>query len=137
MKPRTKREVEVLGLSSKLKPMTQAQEAYYIRHCFEHNAIKRKKSDTEYICLECGKVFEADADAKTVVCPNCHQKLDVKVSRRKNLLRDMQSFQILATAGDYQIVRTFYVVQYTMPHQKQNTLPTRCPGYSYNQTNLI
>lgn len=118
MKPRTKREVEVLGLSSKLKPMTQSQEAYYIRHCFEHNSIKRKKSDTEHICLECGKVFEADADAKTVVCPSCHKKLDVKVSRRKNLLRDMQSFQILATAGDYQIVRTFYVVQYTMPHQK-------------------
>ncbi len=115
MKPRSEREILAVRLSSRLPEITEAQRDYCIRHCFEHNAIKRKKADTEYICLECGKTFEADASAKSVVCPHCHTKLKPYVSRRANAKHVTESFQLLTTAGDFQVVRTFYATQTTIP----------------------
>lgn len=115
MKPRNDRERLVVKLSEKIPAITKAQEEYCFRHCFEHYAIKRKKADTQFICLECGGVFEAETDAKEVICPHCHKKLTTKKSRRTMCKTTIESFQILTTAGDFQVVRTFYVRQSTIP----------------------
>ena len=63
MKPRNDRERLVVKLSEKMPAITKAQEEYCFRHCFEHYAIKRKKADTQFICLECGGVFEAASNS--------------------------------------------------------------------------
>lgn len=117
MKPKGKREVEVSQLSKKLPPLTTAQKAYCIKHCFEHKAIKRKKDDTEYICLECGERFHAEAGVKKTTCPHCHTEVEPYRSSREMAKHIMSSFQVLTTIADYQVVRTFYVTQSTIPDE--------------------
>ena len=115
MKPRSERERHVMKLSGRIPAMTKAQESYAIKHCFEHNAIKRKKYTDEYICLECGEMFTADSGAEQVVCPHCHIVLKPQVTRRQYAKHLCESFQILTTIEDFQVVRTFYVRQITIP----------------------
>lgn len=129
MKPRNNRERLVVKLSAKIPAITKAQKEYSIRHCFAHAAIKRKKADTQYICLECGNMFEAEVDAKHVICPHCHQHLTTQRSRRTMCKHDIQSFQILTTIGDFQVVRTFYV--------RQTTCPTHPAEYDINEVSRI
>lgn len=129
MKPRNDRERLVVKLSAKIPALTKAQKDYCTRHCFDHTAIKRKKADTQYICLECGNKFEAEADAKHVTCPHCHRNLTTQRSRRTMCKLDIQSFQILTTAGDFQVVRTFYV--------RQMTCPTFPAEYEINEVSRI
>lgn len=115
MKPRNTRERHVSELSEKMPEMTRAQREYCILHCFERKAIKRGKKSTEHICLECGRTFEADASANMVTCPHCHTELKPYVSRRQLAKHICESFQILTTVEDYQVVRTFYAYQVTIP----------------------
>ncbi len=111
MKPRNQRERECVRLSDKLPYLTEAQEAYAFEHCFEHQAAPRSKKHHTFYCLDCGAEFTDDSNRKTAICPNCHHKLTKDGVRRKRA--DKQTFQVIATTGGYQVVRTYYVKKVT------------------------
>lgn len=117
MKPKTKIEKQAMALSDKLPNITAAQKKYAFEHCFKHEAIIRKKDSNVYFCLECGHTWTADDTNRhdTVECPHCHRQLHVTVSRRQMAKSDLQSFQVITTAGDFQVTRTYYVEQITIP----------------------
>ncbi len=127
MKPRNAFERKAMEIHPTLPPLTPAQRDYAIRHCFKHEAIIRKKDSDQYICLECGETFTFEESVsplaasllgKKIVCPHCGKKLDIKLSRRRMMKKVCETFQILTTAWEFQITRTFYAFQYTIPGQK-------------------
>lgn len=127
MKPRNAFERKAMEIHPTLPPLTPTQRDYAFQHCFKHEAIIRKKDSDQYICLECGKTFTfeesisplaASVLGKKIVCPHCGKKLDILKSRRTSMKRTIESFQIITTAWEFQITRTFYVFQYTTPGLK-------------------
>ena len=83
MKPRTRLEKLVAGLSEKLPAITKAQEEWAKEHVFDHVAYKCKN---ELWCSECGEIWVNTGNSKLgdkTECPYCHHQLDVKVSRKQ------------------------------------------------------
>ncbi len=124
MKPRNKFERLATELSAKIPHITWAQEQYAYQHCFKHEVIHQTKKSNEYFCLECGHVWQGDetsggmVDAVVgVVCPHCHRKLQLSVSRRRTYRKDVQTFQIITTIEFFQVTRTFHVMQWTIPQK--------------------
>ena len=88
MKPRTKLEKRVTGLSGKLSAVTEVQKEWAKEHIFIHEAYRCKD---ELWCSECGGTWIDTSNSElrttllgdTTECPYCHHKLDVKVSRKR------------------------------------------------------
>ena len=83
MKPRTRLEKLVAGLSEKLPAITKAQEEWAKEHVFDHVAYKCKN---ELWCSECGEIWVNTGNSKLgdkTECPYCYHQLDVKVSRKQ------------------------------------------------------
>ena len=126
MKPRNDIERKAVEAHGKLPPITEKQKRWAYEHCFKKEAISHSKKSDKYICLECGSEFTLDYDRSLlsvvilgdeVYCPYCGQKLEVKISpRRKNTIREIQTFQMVTTQYDFQITRTFYAFKFTRPH---------------------
>lgn len=122
MKPRNKRERECTALSHALKPVSEVQKRYAFDHCFTKKGIVRSKKSNEYICLECGHKWKGNSTLEeglsSVVCPNCHKKISLSVSRRKTTgERVWSSFQVITTTKGYQVIRTFHVSKTTFPNK--------------------
>ena len=79
-------------------------------------------------------IYEEITNRKTVVCPNCHHKLTKDGVRRKQA--DNQTFQVITTAGEYQVVRTYYTKKVTQQGKPCKLEINECirrfmkPGYS-------
>lgn len=109
MKPRTKLEKLVAGLSEKLPAITKAQEEWAKEHVFDHVAYKCKD---ELWCSECGKMWVDTSNSElgaTVLadkteCPYCHHQLDVKVSRKQKDHEEAY-MSILQVKGGFQVIR--------------------------------
>lgn len=109
MKPRTKLEKLVAGLSEKLPAITKGKKDWAKEHLFDHLAYKCKN---ELWCSECGKMWIDTSNSElgaTVLgdkteCPYCHHQLDVKVSRKQKN-REEAYMSILQVRGGFQVVR--------------------------------
>jgi len=109
MKPRTKLEKRVTGLSGKLSAVTEVQKEWAKEHIFTHEAYRCKD---ELWCSECGGTWIDTSNSElgttllgdTTECPYCHHKLDVKVSRKRKV-EEEKYMSILQTAGEFQIIR--------------------------------
>lgn len=104
MKPKTKLQVRVLGLSNALPVITEEQKAWAYKHMFDKVAYRTK---TKTGCLECGHVWATEPKGKTCVCPNCDLKLTVQDTKKKKLFQSSRCVSILTIAEDFQVVR-FY-----------------------------
>ena len=74
MKPRTRLEKLVAGLSEKLPAITKAQEEWAKEHVFDHVAYKCKN---ELWCSECGEIWVNTGNSKlgdNIECPYCPLK---------------------------------------------------------------
>lgn len=104
MKPRTRLEKLVAGLSEKLPAITKAQEEWAKEHVFDHVAYKCKN---ELWCSECGKIWVNTGNSKLgdkTECPYCHHQLDVKVSRKQKDHEEAY-MSILQVRGGFQVIR--------------------------------
>lgn len=108
MKPRTRLEKLVAGLSEKLPAITKAQEEWAKEHVFDHVAYKCKN---ELWCSECGRIWVNTGNSKLgdkTECPYCHHQLDVKVSRKQKDHEEAY-MSILQVRGGFQVIRIYYV----------------------------
>lgn len=104
MKPRTRLEKLVAGLSEKLPVITKAQEEWAKEHVFDHVAYKCKN---ELWCSECGEIWVNTGNSKLgdkTECPYCHHQLDVKVSRKQKDHEEAY-MSILQVRGGFQVIR--------------------------------
>ena len=104
MKPRTRLEKLVAGLSEKLPAITKAQEEWAKEHVFDHVAYKCKN---ELWCSECGEIWVDTGNSKLgdkTECPYCHHQLDVKVSRKQKNHEEAY-MSILQVRGGFQVIR--------------------------------
>ena len=104
MKPRTRLEKLVAGLSEKLPAITKAQEEWAKEHVFDHVAYKCKN---ELWCSECGEIWVNTGNSKLgdkTECPYCHHQLDVKVSRKQKNHEEAY-MSILQVRGGFQVIR--------------------------------
>ena len=104
MKPRTRLEKLVAGLSEKLPAITKAQEEWAKEHVFDHVAYKCKH---ELWCSECGEIWVNTGNSKLgdkTECPYCHHQLDVKVSRKQKNHEEAY-MSILQVRGGFQVIR--------------------------------
>lgn len=115
MKPRNKREREVAELSSKL-PQLSKQEEWAKTHVFSHEAFKCKD---ELWCSDCARTWINTDNSElsvtllgdTTVCPYCHSKLEVKVSRKKKN-EEVNYMTVATTCGGYQVLRHVYCMRF-------------------------
>ena len=104
MKPRTRLEKLVAGLSEKLPAITKAQEEWAKEHVFDHVAYKCKN---ELRCSECGEIWVNTGNSKLgdkTECPYCYHQLDVKVSRKQKNHEEAY-MSILQVRGGFQVIR--------------------------------
>lgn len=113
MKPKTKIQKEVARLSRRLPRITEAQEAYAYRHCFDH--IGRRTATGIITCTECGHAWQGDGALTDSLCgctcPQCGTELQV-MQTRKRIFSDSAYFCILTTCKGFQVLRFFYVNTY-------------------------
>lgn len=104
MKPRTRLEKLVAGLSEKFPAITKAQEEWAKEHVFDHVAYKCKN---ELWCSECGEIWVNTGNSKLgdkTECPYCYHQLDVKVSRKQKNHEEAY-MSILQVRGGFQVIR--------------------------------
>ena len=108
MKPRNKRQYEVMSLSSKLPQITASELLWARKNIYKHTAFTTKQRSW---CSDCGATFVSVGDAKYCECPACHARLKVERSR-KEIVDDKAYFTKLCVIGDYQVIRHYYARRY-------------------------
>lgn len=108
MKPRTKIEVLVDGLSRKLSPITEKHEEWVKANCFSHIAYKCKD---ELWCTDCGRVWIDKNASGEIRCPYCKRKLEVKLSRKQKD-REAGYMTIAQIVSGFQVLRQVYVERF-------------------------
>lgn len=104
MKPRTKRQVEVFGLSKQLLPVAEKSLKFVFDNAFQPIAYS---SNVKYWCGKCGQTHERKLDKKEFIkCGSCGVRLMVvKSMKRKDLSRGC--FAKAEIVGNYQVIRNF------------------------------
>jgi len=104
MKPRTKLQVEVVGLSKQLLPISKEQKAWALKECLEHKGYQTKYKVS---CMDCGGVFAPELVVrKKAVCPSCNTKLSIeKTAKRTYKVREY--FSMAQIFDEYQVIRNF------------------------------
>ena len=108
MRPTNNIQREIVSLSRKMKPITERQEQYAYRHCFEPFAKRTAKGI--YTCCDCAHTWQDTLSyiPVNVTCPHCGRKLKVRSDRTK--VYNLNSYYTVITAvKDYQVLRHFVV----------------------------
>lgn len=116
MRPRSKRQREVVDLSTTLPPITDRQRRWAYTHCFPKVGYQCKG---EIWCTACGGIFGAEASDLSAalgvtgkaVCPYCGARLTVEVNRRKKV-RTKYYFTVVTTCRGWQVCRNYSVERY-------------------------
>lgn len=105
MKPKTKKQKEIMALSGQLRPLTTAQMQWAFNSIIDHYAYRLKNGKA--VCMSCGHEWTADEGMTT--CPHCGRTLEVKTTT-KRVYTDKAYFNVITTKGDYQVVRMYLLL---------------------------
>lgn len=109
MKPRTKLQHQVLGLSQHLSNIDEEMLEWAKTDCLEHKGYATK---TRVLCMDCGQRFSSDlVTRKRAICPYCGAKLKIEDTRKRT---DRQSMYIAKAeiCGEFQVIRNFELRAY-------------------------
>lgn len=114
MKPKNKFQQHVVELSKQLPKITEPQQRWAFKHCFDH--IGKLNAKGEIICLECGHKWKGNGSqlAETLLgckCPNCSTQLSINSSRQR-VFKNVEYFGIITICGEFQVIRYFYIDVY-------------------------
>jgi hypothetical protein len=109
MKPKTAVEIKLVELSSNLPQITSQQNELAFKKCFDNYAILSRKS---VFCLECGHAWKSfdNKVLKNITCQNCSKKLTI-TNKYNNGLRETDYYQIITTAGKFQLIRMICITK--------------------------
>ena len=110
MKPKTRIQKEVAGLSASLRPISAKQIEWAYRHCVEHIGYRTKKGNIT--CSDCGHEWHSDSELcdtlEGCTCPECGAELKVR-DTRKRTNKETQYFSVITTCKGYQLIRVAQV----------------------------
>lgn len=114
MKPKTKLQRQVADLYATLPKITEEQESWAFKNCFQHKGY-RTKTNIIY-CLDCGHQWKDDqphllTSIDGCTCPHCGTKLKVTTTRKR---KDDQGayYGIISTCKGFQVCRYFELKAY-------------------------
>lgn len=105
MKPRNKKQEQILAMSGQLRPLTTAQKQWALTHTIDNYALKFKKGKA--VCLICGHEWEAEEGMCR--CPHCGAKVEVKATTQR-VVRERSYFNIVTTVKGFQVIRMFLMI---------------------------
>ncbi len=110
MIPKTEAQRQVVLFSSKLPAITEKQQSWAFKHCFDRYAYRAKK---EITCFECGHKWAEDGSTLRVIiggcsCPSCGTELKLRPDKKRKL-HYAAYYSTITTSGDFQVVR-FYML---------------------------
>lgn len=104
MKPKTKRQREIMSLVPKLTPISNRQMKYAEKHLFMHFAFKNGNSA---YCMTCGRHL-SDKELKEGKCDCCGNSIKViETKKRKDC--NVGYYGIVSKCRNYQVARYFLV----------------------------
>ncbi len=115
MKPRTKLQQEVFGMSKNLLGLSNKQKQWIFTNCLDHIGYRTKKNIS---CLDCGHIWNGPQKLKTCKCPECGVKLTISDTRKKKLDQGKTTVALLEVFNDYQVVRFFETWSYHKAGEK-------------------
>lgn len=118
MQPTTATEIRIAELSNALPAITKSQYQSAFVKCFGKYAVQSRKT---IFCLECGHDWKTteSKEIKSIKCEKCHTRL-VITHQYKSSFQETDYYQIITTAGEFQLVRTICVKK----HMKKNYVPS-------------
>ena len=105
MKPRNKKQEQILAMSGQLRPLTTAQKQWALTHTIDNYALKFKKGKA--VCLICGHEWEAEEGM--CCCPHCGAKVEVK-STTQRVVRERSYFNTITAVKGFQVIRMFLMI---------------------------
>lgn len=114
MRPRTKRQAEIMKLHAKLCECKPQWEQWMRREGFYHYAIHKAANSKHYSCSECGGEFEESPLAMQALkckCPHCGTPIEKEIIMRKPTYQESY-FCISQAVGEYQVLRVFHIERF-------------------------
>lgn len=106
MKPRNKKQQEILALSGQLRPLTPSQKKWVFDHTIDHYAYRLKSGMAT--CMDCGHEWK-EVGFGIYKCPNCGARVEIK-NTTERVHRDKSYFNVITTMGGYQVIRMFLMI---------------------------
>lgn len=108
MRPKTRKQIEVVKLSGAMRSLTSTQLRWAFRETHEHFAYRLKSSVAT--CMDCGHEWKETIDSETMSrCPKCGARLQVKDTKER-VVKQKSYFNIITTKADYQVIRSFQLI---------------------------
>lgn len=109
MKPRTKLQFRVVGLSSQLPDIKSMMTEWANNDCLNHIGYATK---SRVVCMECGERFSTElVNRKRAVCPHCGASLKIEWSRKRTN-KQFISIGKADVCEEFQIIRCFELKAY-------------------------
>ncbi len=105
MKPKTKKQKEIMALSGQLRPLTPPQKQWAFNSTINHYAYRLKNGKA--VCMSCGHEWTADEGMTT--CPHCGRKVKVETTMQR-VYQTKAYFNVITAKGNYQVVRMFLLI---------------------------
>ena len=106
MKPRNKKQQEILALSEQLRPLTPSQKKWAFNHTINHYAYRLKSGMAT--CMDCGHEWK-EVGFGIYKCPKCGARVEIK-NTTERVIRDKSYFNVITTKGGYQVIRMFLMI---------------------------
>ncbi len=106
MKPRNKKQQEILALSGQLRPLTPNQKKWAFDHTIDHYAYRLKSGMAT--CMDCGHEWK-EVGFGIYKCPKCGARVEIK-NTTERVHRDKSYFNVITTMGGYQVIRMFLMI---------------------------
>ena len=109
MKPKTKRQYQVIQSSEQLSNVKNKMLAWAKVVCLDHKGYATK---SRVGCLDCGNTFPPElVSRKRAVCPHCNTKIIVEQSRKRKY--EQRTYVAIAEiCDDFQVIRNFELISH-------------------------
>ena len=106
MKPRNRKQQEIMKLSGQLRPLTSNQKQWALGNTINHYGFRLKSGMCT--CMKCGHEWLEERNG-THLCPECGSIIEIKDTKER-VIRDKSYFNIITAKGGYQVVRMFLMM---------------------------
>lgn len=106
MKPKNKKQQEILALSGQLRPLTTSQKQWAFNATIKHYGFRLKSGMCT--CMKCGHEWLENREDKCR-CPKCGSIIEIKDTKER-IIRDKSYFNVITTMEGYQVVRMFLMM---------------------------
>ena len=106
MKPRNKKQLHIVELSGRLRPLTTPQMQWALNSTINHYGYRLKSGMCT--CMKCGHEWLETRNGMCL-CPECGTQIEIKDTKER-VIRDKSYFNVITTMEGYQVIRMFLMI---------------------------